>query len=1093
MSVETPKRRGIDPAEPGQRPTGERVAAMRWPRKFSLRRKITLVIMINTVAALCAAGVAFAEYGVYRFKELRLEDLNALAGILGTNSTAPLEFKDPNSARDILQALAAKPHILAAVIYDNDGKPFAVYHRAGLKGRYSPPSVESESSRFTSDRVLVFQAINFDGERVGTVYLEADTVEYRQLLTGYLLFFALILAAVSLGAYAMAARLQRPISNPILELAWVTKMVTSTRDYSIRAGKQSEDEVGVLIDGFNEMLGQIQTRDAELLHARLDLESRVEERTKELAQQVADRKHAQEALHESEGRLRLILDSAAEAIFGIDREGRCTFCNPATLRLLGYQEPEALLGKGMHEIMHHSRADGRPYPREECKIAISLGMGTEIHCDDEVLWRADGTCFPAEFWSYPIRKDGESVGAVVTFLDITGRKKAQAALLEAKDTAEAASRAKSEFLANMSHEIRTPMNGIIGMTDLALDTPLTPEQRDYLSLVKSSADSLLHVINDILDFSKIEAGKLELEKTAFRIRDLFEDTLKTLALRADKKRLEISVRISPEVPKMLIGDPTRLRQLIVNLVGNAIKFTEFGTIHLDTEVESRIGDEFTLRISVSDTGIGIPREKQDVIFESFAQADGSTTRRFGGTGLGLTISRQLVELMGGRLWVESEPRRGSTFHFTCRFKQGVEPESEKERIAAQTLPQLNVLVVDDNPANLKIFTEMLTNWRMNPTPAESGADALVLLEAALGAQRPFSIVLLDAQMPRMDGFQVMEKIRRNPALAGAVVMMLSASRQLADSARARALGVKHCLTKPIGQSELLDAILMSMGAKSEDEPIVEEPAPLPPEAQKESLRILLCEDNAVNQRLAIRLLEKSGHRVTLASTGRQGLAAWESAGRSGFDVVLMDIQMPEMDGMEATAAIREREKNSGGHLPIIAMTAHAMRGDREKCLAGGMDGYISKPIQPSELYAEIERCHADRGGTVPMSNHDEAKHDQPQFEQIDRKSLLERVEGDQALLAEMIHLFQEDAPRLLASMRTALQAGDLGAMERSAHSLKGAASNLSALRAAAGALRVEDAAGNRHAEFARSSLADLERVVENLLPQLADLCQGVPK
>ena len=321
---------------------------MQWTRKLSLRHKLTLVIMINTFVALCAAGTGFAEYGVYRFKELRLEDLNALANILGTNSTAPLAFKDPNSAQDILRALAAKPHILSAVIYDRDGKPFAVYHRGASTSKYSAPPVESESSRFTSNRVLIFQAIIFQGEKVGTVFLEGDTVEYKQLLVGYLFFFALIVAVVSLGAYAMAGRLQRPISNPILELAWTTKMVTSTRDYSIRAGKHSEDEVGVLIDGFNEMLGQIQIRDAELRHAREDLERRVDERTAELEQEVADRQRAQEALHESEGRIRLLLDSTAEAIYGIDREGKCTFCNPATLRMLGHERGDTLLGKDMH-------------------------------------------------------------------------------------------------------------------------------------------------------------------------------------------------------------------------------------------------------------------------------------------------------------------------------------------------------------------------------------------------------------------------------------------------------------------------------------------------------------------------------------------------------------------------------------------------------------------------------------------------------------------------------------------------------------------------------------------------------------------------
>src|SRR5580700_844507 len=481
---------------------------MNWTSKLSLRRKLTLVIMINTVVALCVAGTGFAEYGVYRFKELRLEDLNALANILGTNSTAPLTFKDPNSAQDILRALAAKPHILSAVIYDRDGKPFAVYHHGESKDEFSAPPVESDSSRFTSNRVLIFQAINFQGERVGTVFLEGDTLEYKQLLVGYLFFFALIVAVVSIGAYAMAGRLQRPISNPILELAWTTKMVTSSRDYSIRAGKRSEDEVGILIDGFTERLAQIQIRDTELRNAREGLERRVDERTNELEQEVADRHRAQDALHGGEGRIRLLLESTAEAIYGIDRDGRCTFCNPATVRLLGLKSADVLLGILAHGVMHHSRADGTPYPVRECKIANSLRLGEGIHSDEEVFWRADGTSFPVEYWAYPIRKEGEIVGAVVTFLDITGRRRAQAALLEAKEAAEAASRAKSEFLANMSHEIRTPMNGIIGMTELALDTTLTAEQREYLGLVKTSADSLLTLINDILDFSKIEAGKL---------------------------------------------------------------------------------------------------------------------------------------------------------------------------------------------------------------------------------------------------------------------------------------------------------------------------------------------------------------------------------------------------------------------------------------------------------------------------------------------------------------------------------------------------------------------------------------------------------
>jgi PAS domain S-box-containing protein len=1061
---------------------------MNWTSKLSLRRKLTLVIMINTVVALCAAGTGFAEYGVHRFEELRLEDLNALANILGTNSTAPLAFKDPNSAQDILRALAAKPHILSAVIYDRDAKPFAVYHPGASKDRYSAPPMESESSRFTSNRVLIFQAINFQGERVGTVFLEGDTLEYKQLLVGYLFFFGLVVAVVSLGAYVMAGRLQRPISNPILALAWTTKMVTSTRDYSIRAGKHSEDEVGVLIDGFNEMLEQIQSRDTELRHAREDLERRVDERTLELEQEVADRQRAQEALHESEGRIRLLLDSTAEAIYGIDRDGKCTFCNPATLRLLGYEKVEALLGKQMHDVMHHSHPDGTPYPIQECSIADSLKMGEGIHSDEEAFWRSDGTNFPAEYWAYPIRKEGEAVGAVVTFLDITVRKRAQAALLEAKEAAEAGSRAKSEFLANMSHEIRTPMNGIIGMTELALDTSLTSEQRDYLNLVKTSADSLLHVINDILDFSKIEAGKLELEKTEFEIRDLFRDTLKTLAQRTDNKRLEICARVSPQVPKTLIGDPTRLRQLVVNLVGNAIKFTEEGNIVLNTELDARTGEEVRLHISVSDTGMGIPLEKQLMIFESFAQADGSTTRRFGGTGLGLTISRQLVELMGGRVWVESEVGKGSTFHFTCNFQLGAAPESDQERIAGQSLPGLNVLVVDNNDVNRNIFAEMLTNWRMNPILADSGASALAVLEDAQKAGHPFPIVLLDVLMPNVDGYQVLQRIQSKPGLAGAVIMLLSGNRHLADTARCRELGVERFLTKPVGQSELLDAILLALGLGVVEKQLIDSSVQVVEKPVGRPLNILVSEDNPVNQKLAIRLLEKAGHRVTLAGTGREALAAWENAGIPGFDIVLMDIQMPEMDGMEATAAIRQREKNSGRHVPILAMTAHAMRGDKERCLASGMDGYISKPIQPVELFAEIERCVAASPGSGAMT-----KNSQEPDEQIDRVALLERVDGDQELLAEMIRLFQEDAPRLLSTMRETLQRGDMAALEMSAHSLKGAVSNLSAKTTAAAALRLENDARNKDAESAKESLMELERTVSRLLPSLAEICQGVSK
>jgi two-component system sensor histidine kinase/response regulator len=1061
---------------------------MRWSHKLSLRRKITYVIMINTFAALCVASVAFAEYGVYRFKKMQMQDLNALANVMGTNSTAALAFEDQNSAKDVLQALSARPHVLAAAIYGPDGKPFAVYHRGTSKEIYSPPPVENETSRFISDRVLIFQEITLDRERVGNIFLEGDTVEYQQLLEGYLLFFGLIVVAVSLGAYPVAERLQRPISDPILQLAWTAKMVTGSRDYSIRAGKQSEDEVGVLIDGFNEMLAQIQIRDAELSSAREDLERRVQERTLELEQEVGDRQRAQEALHESEGRIRLLLDSTAEAIFGINRDGQCTFCNPATLRLLDFQRPEDLLGKRMHRIMHHTHADGTPYAEEDCSITASLRKGEGIHSDEDFFWRADGTKFPAEYWAYPIRTEGEIVGAVVTFLDITERKRADEALRKAKEAAEAGSRAKSEFLANMSHEIRTPMNGIIGMTDLALDTELTSEQREYLSLVKSSADSLLHLINDILDFSKIEAGKLELEETEFEIRNLFSDTLKTLAVRADMKRLELSARVSAEVPRIVVGDPTRLRQLIVNLVGNAIKFTEHGNIVVDAELESGSSDGVHLHIRVSDTGIGIPPEKQQLVFESFAQADGSTTRRFGGTGLGLTISRRIVEMMGGRMWVESEVGRGSVFHFTATFRREATPAVDRERPGRQELRGFSVLVVDDDITNRNILAELLTHWGMNPTLAESDVSALKAMEAAQRAGHAFRIVLLDTRMPGLGGFDLAERIQKNSALAGSVILMLSSDHRLADTARCRELGAGAILTKPIGHSELLDAIFLALGVRDTDDRLMEVPSPVKEKPKGRNLNILLAEDNPVNQKLATRLLEKAGHNVVLATNGKEALTVLEQVRSPGFDIALMDIQMPEMDGMEATAAIRDREKSSGKHLRIIAMTAHAVRGDRERCLDGGMDGYISKPIHPRDLFVEIERCLAGIERSTTM-----AENSSQQGEQLDRASLLERVEGDQELLTELIRLFLTDAPHLLDAMRNALQQGDMTLLERSAHSMKGAAGNLSAQVTVNAASQLERSAKKGDAESSKANLAALEGAVERLLPVLADLCQEVPK
>ncbi len=755
---------------------------------------------------------------------------------------------------------------------------------------------------------------------------------------------------------------------------------------------------------------------------------------------------ARQALRTSEANYQSLVESLPLSVFRKDADFRLVFGNKGFCETIGIPL-ETFFGKTDFEIFPKDLAE--KYRRDDVHI---METGETIEDIEEII-HPDGQRIYIQTLKAAVRDaDGHVIGIQGMFWDVTDRQRAEEALRRAKEAADAASKAKSDFLANMSHEIRTPMNAVIGMTEMLLDTRLTPLQHEYLTIVQESGEALLTLINDVLDFSKIEAGKFELDHSVFNVREIFGDALKSLAVRAARQELELAFDIDRDVPQMLEGDYARLRQIVINLVGNSIKFTSQGEVVLTVRCVSREDRGIVLQLSIRDTGIGIPADKLELIFEEFQQVDSSTTRTYGGTGLGLAICSRLVSLMGGRIWVESVLGSGSTFHFTVRLVVR-DDIAWPARQQTEVLSETPVLVVDDNATNRRILNEVLTNWGMSPTLAENAHEGLRLLREAHSRHQPFRLILSDVNMPEVSGFDFAEWVRAEPALADTPIIMLTSSGREGDVERRDQLRIAARLMKPIKQSDLFDAIVTALGVAIMGTPahVIDSTEPawhiLP-------LKILLAEDNVANQKLATGVLGKQGHHVTVAGTGKAAIDAWRA---QEFDLILMDVQMPELDGLEATRLIRQLERPRGKHIPIIAMTAHAMKGDRERCLESGMDDYLSKPIRSKQIAEKLFSTFGQRAAAPQIQALGVSESSPPPI--IDWKTALEGADNDRELFATVIQAFLESIPTSLVQMSTAIRQKESTALQRAAHSLKGELLALGATRLAETALKLE-VAGN---------------------------------
>jgi len=885
-------------------------------KNLSIIRKLIVIQLFTTIIALVICSVSFVVSDISIFREMMIAKLFSTARIIGDNSIHALVSTDHKTATDKLQSLQVESNIKRAAIFNEHGDIIAQYHKNQVN-KVSISEIDfSKPYQFSSDHITLLYTIMYKGDKIGTVYLYSDMKLLHHIINRYITIIIIVFLATLFISLLISTLLQKIISKPIIQLVKDTNRVSLTGDYSIRVNKQSENELGILYQAFNEMMDQVQKRDLTINEAHEKLEDRVKERTLELQKEINER----------------------------------------------------------------------------------------------------------------IKTEKE--------------------LTKAKIAAERANSAKSEFLANMSHEIRTPMNAVIGMTSLLHSTSLTAEQLEYVESVRNSGENLLTVINDILDFSKIEAGKIELENVAYDMRECIEVCLDLQATKAMEKGLNLAYFIDKKTPVSVFGDVARLRQILTNLLGNAVKFTENGEIVVSVSSKFLKNKKYELQFTVKDTGIGIPKKRMDRLFLSFSQVDSSTTRKYGGTGLGLIISKKYAEMMGGKMWVQSKVGEGTSFHFT--IKAEANPDG-KRTITQDLIPKLEgkeVLIVDDNNTNIKILTEQLKSWGMKSHATTSPNKALDWVKQDM----PYNIAILDMQMPEMDGLTLAKKIRNQRNANELPMIMLSSMGKRDDWESISELEFAHILSKPIKQSHLFNVLIETIyGAPFKIEKDLHHLKVDVNMSKKYPLRILVAEDNIVNQKVALRILEKMGYRADIASNGIEAIQAIE---RQKYDVLLMDVMMPEMDGLEATRIISQNyEKNQRPR--IVAMTANAMKGDKEKCIEAGMDDYIAKPINIKELMQALIHCSFEEKRTPSLSA---GIADQQTMENmkmcespvIDEAVIQELMnfngEKNNEFLQEMISIFLEDTDILIGELTDAIKSENKELFTRSAHTLKSTSANIGAVK-----------------------------------------------